>query len=436
MRTRHYRSLGLPLAISLLAAAPLAAQEHATPALSARVDELSHQEWASPLPAQESEKLTRSVRRILHLRSGQTLIGVARQQGDQWQIKLAGDWQTLPEGQVVRHPKEADVLREKKRLEKEAHTSDDVNRQLAFAEWLAGEGLGRDALLELDRILDAKPHHAGTLKFLHTTPLIRIPSLEVPADELPAAKAELMRWAAQAPTAARELAIAEFGRLEDTDGTKKELLDGLGNFSVRRRAFCAQGLGRLYPGQEAKRLLVHSVLDSSGDVRHAAARALGGANDPSLIVPVARALNSTNPRVRTQAAEALGYMGYPAAVEPLVSYVSAVAQSSGPRPVPHGYYFHGIQRAYVQDFDVEVATFQAVADPQVNVLIEGEVLEAGVQSASIYNRPTELRSGRGALQRLTGANPGRTGRAWMRWWDKNEADWKDKNLKPTPVSEN
>ena len=33
------------------------------------------------------------------------------------------------------------------------------------------------------------------------------------------------------------------------------------------------------------------------------------------------------------------------------------------------------QRAYIQDFDVEVAQFQAVADPQVNVLHEGVVLD-------------------------------------------------------------
>jgi type II secretory pathway component GspD/PulD (secretin) len=33
------------------------------------------------------------------------------------------------------------------------------------------------------------------------------------------------------------------------------------------------------------------------------------------------------------------------------------------------------QRAFIQDFDVEVAQFQAVADPQVNVLNEGVVLD-------------------------------------------------------------
>jgi tetratricopeptide (TPR) repeat protein len=33
------------------------------------------------------------------------------------------------------------------------------------------------------------------------------------------------------------------------------------------------------------------------------------------------------------------------------------------------------QQAYIQDFDVEVAQFQATADPQINILIEGVVLE-------------------------------------------------------------
>ncbi len=33
------------------------------------------------------------------------------------------------------------------------------------------------------------------------------------------------------------------------------------------------------------------------------------------------------------------------------------------------------QRAYIQDFDVEVAQFEAVADPQINVLVEGVVLD-------------------------------------------------------------
>ncbi|MBI5434856.1 MAG: hypothetical protein HZA52_18635 [Planctomycetes bacterium] len=42
------------------------------------------------------------------------------------------------------------------------------------------------------------------------------------------------------------------------------------------------------------------------------------------------------------------------------------------------------QQAYIQDFDVEVAQFQAVADPQVNVLTEGVVLD--VRPTILYDR--------------------------------------------------
>ena len=42
------------------------------------------------------------------------------------------------------------------------------------------------------------------------------------------------------------------------------------------------------------------------------------------------------------------------------------------------------QQAYIQDFDVEVAQFEAVADPQINVLTEGVVLD--VRPTINYNR--------------------------------------------------
>ena len=42
------------------------------------------------------------------------------------------------------------------------------------------------------------------------------------------------------------------------------------------------------------------------------------------------------------------------------------------------------QRAYIQDFDVEVAQFQSIADPQINVLTEGVVLD--VRPTILHNR--------------------------------------------------
>ncbi|MCA9317892.1 MAG: HEAT repeat domain-containing protein, partial [Planctomycetes bacterium] len=174
-----------------------------------------------------------------------------------------------------------------------------------------------------------------------------------------------------------------------------------------------------------KNLLMHAVLDPSEDVRASSARALAATGEPGVIVPMVRALNSRQPRVRLQAAQALGHTGFAAAVEPLMTHLSALsaAQSSVDRRVPHGNIFIGKQFAYIQDFDVEVAQFQAVADPQVNVLIEGDVLDAGVRAVHEYSFVYESKAVRGSLERLTGERPGHTARAWQRWWEQNHERW-------------
>lgn len=377
----------------------------------------------------EAEALARSVRRILHFKHGGTMTAVARFVDDQWQVKTKGDnWQSFPADAVERAPKEADVQREMKKRSKTAHASKDTGERVELARWMADEGLLSDALRELDGVLEASPHNAAALTFLRERPLLRVPAARGSGSELAAGIEPLMKWAAKAPTAARELAIEELRGLEDQANLQSALIGGLANFSFRRRAFCAQALGRLFPGEQAKRLLQHAVLDSSQDVRREAAQALGNAAQPGLIVPVARALNSSNIRVRTQSAEALGFMGYSAAVEPLVNYITAAQSGGSTNRVPHGYIFVGKQTAYIQDFDVEVATFQAVADPQINVLLEGDVLEAGVSGVLEYSYSTEAKVARGSLSRLTGADPGNTGRSWQRWWQKNQSDWKNDSL--------
>jgi hypothetical protein len=408
---------------------------------AARAQRADLPEPAASLPAQEERAraeadLARSVRRILHLSTGGAVTGVARCVDGRWELKLAGGaWQSFPAGAVTRAPKEADVQRELKQRAEALLESGDLDEHVALLEWMADEGLYTDALRAADELLERSPHHAGTLSFLRRRPLLAVPSLEVDAQELPAAREALYRWAANAPSAARELAIHALAELEAQEAVRSDLLAGLGDFSVRRRAFCAHAIGRLFPGQEAKRLLQHAVLDPSSDARRQAAQALGAADQPGLIVPVVRALASTKLRVRVQAAEALGYMGYPAAVEPLVDYIGA-AQAGSSNRVPHGYIFVGKQTAYIQDFDVEVATFQAVADPQINVLLEGEVLEGGVSGVLEYRYAAEAGVARSSLGRLTGADPGNTGRAWQSWWSENQARWKDAGLQPTAGADN
>ena len=389
-------------------AASSTAQERLLQEPSARVETTAKEE-------------ARSARRILHLASGQCLRTVTRREGDSWILESGKERIELPVSQVLRVEREADVLREAKRLRKQASG---LEQRVELSRWMTQEGLASEALRELDAVLELRPHHAGALALLRGNPIVRVPSLEVAGAELAGAQERLLQWAAQAPIAAREVAILELAKLEDREALHADLLEALGAQSLRRRVFAAQALGRLFPGADDRRLLQHAVLDTSSAVRRSAAEALANADDPALIAPVVRALGSGNPRVRAQAAEALGFMAYPAAVEPLVGYMSAALQSGGSNRVPHGYLFVGRQRAYLQDFDVEVATFQAVADPQVNVLLEGDVLEAGVIGVNEYPVGIETGAARASLSRLTGEDPGNSVRSWERWWEAAGPEWK------------
>jgi hypothetical protein len=363
----------------------------------------------------------RSARRILHLAGGECLRTVARREGESWILESGKQRIELPAARVLRVEREADVLREAKRLRKQAGG---LEQRVELSRWMIQEGLASEALRELDSVLELRPHHAGVLALLRDVPIVGVPSVEVAGAELADAQEQLLQWAAQAPIAAREVAILELAKLEDREALHAVLLEALGTQSLRRRVFAAQALGRLFPGVDDRRLLQHAVLDTSSAVRRSAAEALANADDATLIAPVVRALGSGNPRVRAQAAEALGFMAYPAAVEPLVSYMSSALQSGGSERVPHGYIFVGRQRAYLQDFDVEVATFQAVADPQVNVLLEGDVLEAGVIGVNEYPVSIETGAARASLGRLTGEDPGNSVRSWERWWETAGPEWK------------
>jgi hypothetical protein len=117
-------------------------------------------------------------------------------------------------------------------------------------------------------------------------------------------------------------------------------------------------------------------------------------------------------------------MGYPVAVEPLVARMAAALQSSSDARAPHAHIFTGRQVAYIQDFDVEVAQFQAVADPQVNVLLEGQVTDAAVISAREEGVEIELMAIRQALEKLVRQRPGGTAREWLRWWEREGGKWR------------
>jgi hypothetical protein len=289
----------------------------------------------------------------------------------------------------------------------------------------------QEGLEELDAVLAFDPDNAAALDSLRThRNVMHVPSITVPAAELPEAKQALLRFGASMPAAGRELAVLELGKLPHDEKLRDELLLELRSRIDARRSFAALALRRLLPGDGIKPIMLHAVLDPSQEVRTASSLALRAAKEPGLILPIVRVLEkSESPELRMRAAEALGNMGYGAAVQPLVARLAAAQSDAGSAGrIPHSNIFVGRQIAYIQDFDVEVAQFQAVADPQINVLIEGSALDAAVAGVQDMNVAVEVAAVRGSLERLTGDSPGKSTKAWLAWWEKNGSKWLSEDL--------
>jgi hypothetical protein len=331
---------------------------------------------------------------------------------------------------VERAALEREVLAEAKRLAREVERGDPAHR-VALAAWMFGEGLYEEGVDELDPVLGKDPDQPDALALLERDP----PPLALPA---PAADAEgvaaFVREVAGARPVARELAVARLGALAAELDLRAALHAEALEPSVRRRAFATFALRRLFPGQEVKLHLSRAVLDGSSDVRHEAALALRDAEEPALLLPVLKALGSSSTAVRANAAEALGHMGYPEAVAPLVGHLTAVdalAQSGGGYHPPASNIFVGKQVTYVQDYDVEVAQGSAIADPIVNTLMEGAVLDVRVLALSQSKIASEKAAVRTALANLTG---GHTTKAWLDWWKEHGDEWTARASSPSPSS--
>lgn len=103
------------------------------------------------------------------------------------------------------------------------------------------------------------------------------------------------------------------------------------------------------------------------------------------------------------------------AAEPKVVDALVYTLSAEGYRAPGAYAFFGRQITVVTDFDVEVALASAIADPNVTTLVEGAVLAVRVYGTTMAGEV------RGALQRLTGADPGPKAADWKRWQQERDA---------------
>ena len=300
------------------------------------------------------------------------------------------------------------------------------------------------ALVELDRylvehpgapeVLDLLRKHRANLKLGALDDLRAADEALSDQDDPEGAQAALIAASrairSLSPTT-RQLALLDlddfaFVHLEES-GLAQLRSEWLLDSAPAQRRLAAEWM-RLSPPLEdalaARALIVRSLVDASEAVRIASATSLGSFEDPSLVAPLVRALRNGKPLVREHAIEALGYSGYELAVPALFNVLLAPAASplappgQGGGAGPGAYVQIGRQSAYVQDFDVEVATGAAIADPVIGVLSEGAVLGARVLATRSERRGGSTRL---SIERLIGRSIGESPKQWASYWDQNRA---------------
>ena len=376
--------------------------------------------------AQEEPAEHRARTMVLHLDGGTVLRAKAREKDGAWEVLAGGEWKLLPAGLVQRVRSERELLDQASDLQRGLPRGDLV-RRVAFADWLVSEGLYNEAMLQLDRVLERDPDQPAALALLARADL---PLSLPPVPDAEGGMEPFLAAAARMTAAGRETAVQRLAEAPRITGLRAVLGRELVSRSPSRRSFATLALRRMFAGSEVEGLLGRAVLDASADVREGAALALKAAANPLVIEPALRAVGSKNVEVRKNAIEALGRMDYREAVEPLFNHLVSLQSGSAGAGAPRVHIFNGRQRSYVQDFDVEVAQNASIADPIINVLVEGSVLDVAVIGVTEYHVAGERAAVRGALSRLTGANPGETTTAWLRWWEEHGDEWRASPTSP------
>jgi len=375
-----------------------------------------------PRPAEAPSDEGLDLRRLLTYADGTIERVRSRLVDGRWEVRRGRDW-LAPEQEIVRHRLLSDAQREAATLARDLRRDDHV-RRAELARWMAGQGLYDEAIVELNRVLRAAPEHRSALRVLREARIPLALSEDAARDPAVSLKETLIAGAGGTP-AVTELAVQHLARFGGQVALPEVLALELRRPQNSRRAFAARALRRLYPGDARVALTHRALLDGWSEVREEAALALGATDDLAVALPALEALGHAHSAVRANAAEALGHMGFEAAVEPLVGHLmhhAGIAAGGGPATGTRANLFAGLQTAYVMDYDLELAQGASIADPIVEVQVSGVVFD--VRTAVQLNEVIELRRTMRSLRQLTGQDLKNDPARWARWWEQNQGQWR------------
>ena len=358
----------------------------------------------------------------LRLNDGRVLVGVVRSQGPDYVVETRDA--------LVRVARQ-DVQRQRDRralqaaLKAKVQGSDDtVFARLQLAKIARQYGLEPEMWRLLDKAIAALPAaERATGDSLRRR--LRDFLAELTPDLLPASVRRaptakrvqaLLRLCHATTKPGKQAAIEELlVREPNADQALREHARRHGSF--RQRIAAVAALQRRETKGNTRFVLRTTVLDRSERVREAAAEIGRGSVTAEDVAYMAGGLGHTSAKVRVRTAAALGALGHRAAIDLLVQAgphaAAGLRRASNDAGASRGHVAFLNQQAYVRDFDIEVAAAAFIADPQIDVLQSGTVLDVTVAGVTEVRRI--IYAYRSALKALAGRDPGPDPRAWATW---------------------
>jgi len=290
---------------------------------------------------------------------------------------------------------------------------------VSLVRWCVDRGLYPEAFDCADRALAAAPQDpilAGTLALLSNEAIL---DGAIPCERPDVEKRERLLERVGGRSASR----AAFARNLLLQAPAEELVpwlvNELGDLDHAVRLGAADLLGDVRSNAGLSRLIRASLCDDSAAVRERARASARRSGHPDLAAPYLRALATDDSRIRERACPALAELRDPRAVPALIAMFDPrpIAAGNGSSPaLARSHVFFGEQRAYVRDFDVEIAQGAVIAKPVIGILQAGVVLDVAVAGVHVI-RHSERAAVVSALERLSGRKLGADPAAWSRWWE-------------------
>lgn len=365
---------------------------------------------AASVPAQQdagTKPATKIESVIVHTRAGQFL-EAERSPGEDAQERLwwgAGKQRReIPAGAVlevfVRAELDAEYRKRAEALKDQPHA------RAALAKWCAEHGLWKELHRSLDPLLEDHAFDPAALAVLRSIALEHVvPKGRGDAEQI--AWGLVLHGAQQLdlPTL-RTMAALQLGKLP---GAASALERARKSVRGEERAFALYALGLEAATKQVETGLAHAVLDADPRARQAAVQLVQHSGEADVIQPFLRALGSAHPKVQLHAAQALGALRDPRAIDALIEKLSF-------GPGPRSYILKVNQTSLISDYDVEVAQASFIADPVINVLQDGSALDVKVVGGGGQRVHGQVRGAVvDSLRRLTGAKLGADAAAWKAW---------------------